>query len=235
MQIKILNGDCLDLIEDCDCLFMDPPDNQKLGYNTCTDNLSGDDYVRWLDKVIRKAIKHSPHVWVSFNPRWTVKMGVICDALDCLIKPCVQTFTFGQNRKTDLGVGHRPLWRLSHRDAVLYPGQIKVPSWRELNGDKRAAVGGCVPLDVFDFPRVTGNSKQRRSWHPTQLHEDLVERCIKLTTEIGDHVIDPFGGTGTTARVCKRIERRCTLIELDSYYCQKISEDLGEQIRVDIR
>lgn len=30
--------------------------------------------------------------------------------------------------------------------------------------------------DVERAPRITGNSKQRRSWHPTQLNEHLVER-----------------------------------------------------------
>jgi DNA modification methylase len=156
-------------------------------------------------------------------------------------KPCVQVFTFGQHRKTDLGNNHRPLWRLKRKDAPLYPDAIKVPSWRQRNGDKRAAAGGRVPGDVFDmqyidhsaatwpgdvldFPRVTGNSKQRCDWHPTQLHEDLVERCIKLSTPEYGSVLDPFGGTGTTLRVCKSINRSCTLIEKSAGYCDKIRE-----------
>jgi DNA modification methylase len=79
--------------------------------------------------------------------------------------------------------------------------------------------------DVFDYPRVTGNSKQRRSYHPTQLNEGLVERCLKLTTPRNGRVIDPFGGTGTTLRVCKAINLACTLIELDPFYCEKIVEE----------
>ena len=121
-------------------------------------------------------------------------------------KPCVQTFTFGQHNHHDLGNNHRPLLRLRWRNAPLYPDAIRVPSWRQENGDKRADPRGRVPGDVFDFTRVTGNSKQRRTWHPTQLNEGLVERCLKLTTPTGGTVLDPFGGTGTTLRVCKRIE-----------------------------
>jgi len=82
-----------------------------------------------------------------------------------------------------------------------------------------------VPGDVFDFTRVTGNSKQRRAWHPTQLNEGLVERCLRLTTPPGGTVLDPFGGTGTTLRVCKRLELPCTLIELDRDYCKRIAEE----------
>jgi len=58
----------------------------------------------------------------------------------------------------------------------------------------------------------------------TQLNEGLVERCIKLTTREGDTVLDPFGGTGTTLRVYKRFGIACTLIELDSGYCEIAEE-----------
>jgi DNA modification methylase len=143
------------------------------------------------------------------------------------VKPCVQTYTFGQHSHTDLGNNHRPLWRFKWKEAKLYPDAIRVPSWRQENGDKRADPRGRVPGDVFDFPRVTGNSHQRRTWHPTQLNEGLVERCIKMSTRPGQTVLDPFGGTGTTLRVCKRIERFCTLIELDWGYCEKIALEHG--------
>jgi DNA modification methylase len=105
------------------------------------------------------------------------------------------------------------------------PDAIRVPSWRQKNGDKRADPRGRVPGDVFNFTRVVGNSKQRRPWHPTQLNEGLVERCIKLTTPPGESVLDPFGGTGTTLRVCKRTGNPCTLIELDAGYCAKIAKE----------
>ena len=89
------------------------------------------------------------------------------------------------------------------------------------NGDKRADPRGRVPGDVFDFTRVVGNSKQRRPWHPTQLNEGLVERCVRLTTPPGEPVLDPFGGTGTTLRVCERTGNPCTLVELDPGYCAR--------------
>jgi DNA modification methylase len=177
-------------------------------------------------------LRASLTVWFSFNARWTIKFGVIVDAFlhdnhAWEAKPFIQTVTFGQNRNSDCGNGHRPLWRIKRKDAPLYPEAIKVPSWRQLNGDKRAAPGGRVPLDVWDFPRVTGNSRQRRKHHPTQLHEGLVERALLLTTKEGDKVLDVFSGTGTTLRVCKRINRECTSIELDPFYCSKIAEENG--------
>jgi DNA modification methylase len=175
-------------------------------------------------------------VWLSFNAKWTIEMGIIAgkirDAIPHLeIKPCVQTFTFGQHNQYDFGNNHRPLWRFRHRDASIYPDQIRIESERQKMGDKRADPRGRVPGDVFDFPRVVQNSRQRRKWHPTQLYEGLVERCIKSCTQEGDVVIDPFAGTGTTLRVCKSINRSCVTMDLSKFYCQQIADEHNLEIR----
>ena len=232
---RVINADCLTITEKADCVFADPFDNIGLKYSSYKDTLPDREYAALLRKWVQHFSHLAPIVWLSFNAKWTFEMGEVFNAflhnhLDWEGKACVQTFTFGQHNNHDLGNNHRPLWRLKHKDAQLYPEQIKVPSWRQLNGDKRAKPGGRVPGDHFDFPRVTGNSKQRRKWHPTQLNEGLVERCVLLSTKEGDHVLDPFGGTGTTLRVCKRINRKCTLVELDPLYCKKIGEEHGIKI-----
>jgi DNA modification methylase len=54
-----------------------------------------------------------------------------------------------------------------------------------------------------------------------------VERCIKSCTKEGDIVVDPFAGTGTTMRVCKRIRRSCLTSDVDRAYCEKIAEENG--------
>lgn len=234
MSHRLYHGDCLEVIQGLsfDAVFADPFDNIGLKYNQYKDRVTPEQYRTLLGKWLRAFTTAAPVVWFSFNPKWVLDFGGVAGAFlesnpDWEWKPFTQVFTFGQSNKRDCGVGHRPLWRFKHKDAPLYPDAIKVPSWRQLNGDKRAADGGCVPLDVWAFPRVTGNSKQRRSYHPTQLHEGLVERALLLTTKEGDSVCDTFAGTGTTLRVCKRINRQCTLIELDSMYCEKIEEEHG--------
>lgn len=232
MPGQVILGDCLEVMPTLgkfDCVFMDPPDNIGLKYAGVPDNRSPDDYLKFLSRVIAYAAGRAPVVWISFNARWTLPMGgMLYDMFPtCDVKPCVQTFTFGQHRSDDFGNNHRPLWRISKPGAPFYPDQIRVESWRQANGDKRANPQGRVPGDVFDFPRVTGNSKQRRAWHPTQLHEGLVERCILSCTKPGARVLDPFGGTGTTARVCEQIGREWVLIEKSETYYQKLCEELN--------
>jgi site-specific DNA-methyltransferase (adenine-specific) len=225
--MKLINADCLKIdLPQVDTIFADPPDGIGLKYNSYKD--SCEDYPRLLREWIHCFLSRAKTVWLSYNAKWTFEVGKIVTTLtDVEAKPCVQVFTFGQHNHHDLGNNHRPLLRLRRPDAPLYPDAIRVPSWRQLNNDKRADPRGRVPGDVMEFPRVTGNSKQRRAWHPTQLHESLVERCLRLTTPPGGTVLDPFAGTGTTLRVCKRLGFDCTTVELDYLYCAKIAEEHG--------
>jgi site-specific DNA-methyltransferase (adenine-specific) len=234
MNSTLYCGDCIEIMEDMEpvhTIFADPPDNIGLGYKTFNDKQPDEVYKDWLETCLDMFMRKSEVIWFSFNARWTFDVGEIFHRLlkneEWEGKPCLQVFTFGQHNHHDLGNNHRPLWRLKKRKAPLYCDAIRIPSWRQENGDKRADPRGRVPGDVFDFTRVTGNSKQRRSWHPTQLNEALVERCLRMTTQDCDTVLDPFGGTGTTLRACQTIQRDCILIELDPYYCEQIVKEHG--------
>jgi site-specific DNA-methyltransferase (adenine-specific) len=243
MTHEIINADCLQFIDSVpsgrrwNTIFADPPDNLGLKYGTYKDTVTDAEYVNCLNSWLESFIEFAHTTWFSYNAKWTFKVGEIVNQLiaeysHIEAKSCVQTFTFGQHNHHDLGNNHRPLLRLRWKGAPLFPDAIRVPSWRQENGDPRADPRGRVPGDVFDFTRVTGNSKQRRPWHPTQLNEGLVERCLKLTTPPGGTVLDPFGGTGTTLRVCEQLGFNCTLIEIDPNYCAKIAEEHSLEVSV---
>ena len=235
---QLYHGDCLEILPGMSrvpCIFADPPDGIGLKYEGFDDKITPNDYLHMLEEWLYCFIDKADTVWFSFNAKWTLHMGVIASNVmscyDVVCKPCVQTFSFGQHNQKDFGNNHRPLWRFTCKDATFYPDQIRVESERQKMGDKRADPRGRVPGDNFDFPRVTGNSRQRRKWHKTQLNEGLVERCIKSCTKEGDIVLDPFAGTGTTLRVCKNINRSCITMDISSFYCQQIAGEHQLRIR----
>ncbi len=248
--MKLIHGDCLTVMRDLgqfDLVFADPPDNLGLAYGKYDDCLPDAAYLEQLEAWFRESTRHAPIVWFSFNARWSAAFGAIVSRFlndDWDYRACVQVFTFGQHNHHWLGNNHRPLWCVFRKDATFYPDAIRVPSWRQRNGDKRADPRGRVPGDVFDmqypihagdvfdFPRVTGNSKQRCDWHPTQLHEGLVERVVNFSTAEGGRVLDPFAGTGTTLRVCDRCGRSCVGIEIDSNYCARIADEMASSTEI---
>lgn len=60
--------------------------------------------------------------------------------------------------------------------------------------------------------------------HETPFAPELVDRFLKLYTNQGDRVIDPFGGSGTTLNQCLDNCRSCTIVELDPKYIPGIKE-----------
>lgn len=246
-QIVLWNTDCVTALQcmgQARMIFADPPDNIGLDYDEYDDNLPLDEYQDWTENYLVRSMQRADVVWLSFNTIHTFWMGGLFDRLlgdspDWEGKACLQYFTFGQHRHTDLGNNHRPLWRLNKRGITWHTDDIRVESERQRMGDKRADPRGRVPGDVWlpyehqegddesviDATRVVGNNRQRRKWHKTQLNEELYKRVILMSTHEGDIVVDLFGGTGTAARVCKATNRLCQLIEISAGYCTHIAAE----------
>ncbi len=64
--------------------------------------------------------------------------------------------------------------------------------------------------------------------------EDLLELIIRASSKEGDLVLDPFGGTGTTAFVAKRLKRRFIAIEKSEEYHRVILKRLEGKV-IEIR
>ncbi len=237
LRYKLLQGDSLELMKalnSVDTIFADPPDGIGLKYTGFEDNMDAGDYIEFLDKVLMACMEKALTTYVSFNARWLIPvcslMSAYQDIYPLEVRMLIQGFTFGQNRTTDLANNYRPILRVRKPDAPLFPDAVRVESERMKIGDKRANPAGRVPGDVWrsdflEYARVTGNSKQRRKYHPTQLHEGLVEDCLLMSTPPGGTVMDPFCGTGTTLRVCLDNEWSCTTMDVSSNYCEKVAEE----------
>ena len=78
------------------------------------------------------------------------------------------------------------------------------------------------PTDVWNISLVSGNSPERTE-HPAQYPEELIERIIKVGTNPGDLVLDPFMGSGTTAVVAKKLGRNYVGYEIEPSFI-KIAE-----------
>lgn len=56
--------------------------------------------------------------------------------------------------------------------------------------------------------------------HPTGKPEAFYEKLVRLHTDPGEVILDPFAGSGTTGVVAKRLGRLAILIERDEKYCE---------------
>lgn len=79
--------------------------------------------------------------------------------------------------------------------------------------------GGRDQSTVWNF-----NKPKRNDKHPTMKPVALVQKAIENSSQEGDLVLDPFGGSGTTMVASQSLGRISALIELDPTYCDVIVE-----------
>ena len=73
----------------------------------------------------------------------------------------------------------------------------------------------------------------RREDHPAVFPDEIPHRLIKLFSFHDDLVLDPFAGTGTTARVALSLGRRATCIDQNGNYVKTIKRECREHYNGD--
>ncbi|MFN3649054.1 MAG: DNA-methyltransferase [Armatimonadota bacterium] len=90
--------------------------------------------------------------------------------------------------------------------------------------DLKQANGGKQMRSVWRFPICNGDARKKggdgKKLHSTEKPLPLLQRIVSACTRPGDLVLDPFGGTGTTAEAAMRLGRRYFLIEQQSLYLE---------------
>jgi adenine-specific DNA-methyltransferase len=114
-------------------------------------------------------------------------------------------------------------------DAIRDPN-VKYPTQKK-NGKLKCNPLGKNPGDVWYIPKVTSGenrASKERTPHPAQFPLALIERIIKVSSDSGDLVMDPFMGSGTTAIACVRNGRKFLGFEIREDYCQTAVDRLKQ-------
>lgn len=101
-------------------------------------------------------------------------------------------------------------------------GRIRVnerASYTDLEGNR---VQGVIEFLQTEDETVDNNWTDLRGYamnasYPTENHEELLERVIKMTTEKDDLVMDVFGGSGTTGAVAEKLNRKWVMCDFGKH------------------
>jgi len=241
-EMKKLPDECVDLI------FADPPYwmrvegvlNRVEGtpYDGCYDPWDNqfettkdyNDFTRaWLGEC-KRILKPNGSIWVIGGMQCIYTIGAIMQELgfwfinDVIWYKKNPTPNF---RGARLNNSHETLIWAAKSDKARFTFNYKTA--KELNTDTvdeedfkkgvRKQLGSVWRIGICQ-----GRERLRRDngekLHSTQKPEELLYRVIAISSNIGDLVFDPFGGTMTTAAVAKRMGRHYLTIEKELEYCQ---------------
>src|ERR1700722_2509997 len=237
-----------------DLAFADPPFNIGYKYDVYEDRRSADEYLNWTRKwgeALIRTLKPTGAFWLAIGDDVAAELKLIFQrelGLFCR-SWVIWYYTFGVHCKSKFGRSHTHLFHFvkDAKNFTFNRSAVRVPSARQLvYKDSRAAEHGRLPDDTWIlrpqdapmaftarentwyFSRVCGTFKERVGGHGCQMPEQLLGRIIKTCSNAGETVLDPFGGTGTTLVVAKKLNRRFIGFELSASYAEKIQGRLDE-------
>lgn len=203
-NITLINGDCLVELqkipsESVDLVVTDPPYGMSFQSNFRQkqyERIENDDSLEWLDGFFdecHRTMKANTHIYsfCSFHhvDRFKQSMARLFEVKNILIW-----------EKNNTGMGDLEGDYAPQYEMILFGSKGR----RTLNGNRDSNILPCYR---------TGNKL-----HPTQKPLELISYLIGKSSEVGQVVLDPFLGSGTTALAALQNGRGCIGIEKDEGY-----------------
>jgi site-specific DNA-methyltransferase (adenine-specific) len=114
-------------------------------------------------------------------------------------------------------------WMSASAPYVIAPVELIVVLYRD--HWKRSTGSGVSDIDRQEFMDWTNGiwtfngESRKRTGHPAPFPLELPRRCIRLFSFVGDTVLDPFMGSGTTLHAAALCGRRGVGIEIEKRFC----------------
>ncbi len=234
---QILHGDCIEILKalpenSVDLIFADPPYNLQLSKDLYRPNMTKVDAVNdgWDKFVDFKAYDAFTCDWLSASQRVLKETGTIW-----VIGSYHNIYRVGSIMQ-DLGfwilndivwVKRNPMpnfrgVRFTNAHETIIWAQKKKDAKHTFNHKAMKALNDDLQMrSDWDIPLVTGKQRIMSNGtkaHSTQKPEALLYRVIMASSNVGDVVLDPFLGSGTTGAVAKKLGRNWIGIERDKKY-----------------
>lgn len=249
LQNHIYTGDCIQVLREeiepgsINLVFADPP------YNIGATSKPLEWKSKKFSKVNESWDKHEPIIYREFTDKWVDachtslatngtlfaccskhNLSVVLSAIELkgfLVNNIITWFkTNAMPNMTGRVFTHSS-------EFIIYA--VKGPGWvynrkeaKLLNPEQTQQGLPKAMRDVWFIPKCSGKERiltpEGKAAHKTQKPEALVERCVRICSNPGDLVLDPFLGSGTTSVVAQRFNRPWIGIELDPTYV-KMSQD----------
>ncbi len=241
IENRIINQDAMCVaphmpLSSVDLMILDPPYNLSKDYDgRFFRQMSNENYTSWFETVVRALkpmLKPTATIYVCSDWRTSI-----------LIAPIIGNEFKIQSRITwarDKGRGASRNWKNNSEDVwfctvsddytfnvdavkskrpVIAPYREDDGSPKDWSDESDGKFRLTYPSNIWTDMTIPFWSMRENTDHPTQKPEKLVAKLVLASSNETDLIFDPFLGSGTTAVVAKKLNRRFIGIEVNQTYC----------------
>ncbi len=245
-SIKIINDDVLKTKEikpgSIDLIVTSPPYNVDIKYNSHDDKLSYRDYLEFSKKWLTRCYE-----WLKDDGRFCLNIPLdknkggqqsvgadfttIAKQIGFKYHSTVIWNEGNISRRTAWGS-----WMSASAPYVIAPVELIVvlykKRWKKTGGSKKSDITREEFMEWTNGLWTFSGESKKKTGHPAPFPIELPKRCIKLFSFMGDTVLDPFMGSGTTLIASYKLNRIGIGIEIDKGYCKLAVDRLIKEARI---
>ena len=233
-NLTILNDDILKTtaIEhgSVDLVVTSPPYNVDIQYNSHKDDVSYGEYLEFSEKWMTQCFnflkddgRFCLNVPLDKNKGGQQSVGADFTTLAKKIGfKYHSTVIWNEgniSRRTAWGS-----WMSASAPFVIAPVELIIifckNTWKKTSGSKQSDVTRDEFMAWTNGVWTFNGESKKRVGHPAPFPIELPRRCIKMFSYVGDTVLDPFMGSGTTLIAAGQLGRRGIGVDVDKGYCK---------------
>ncbi len=226
-----------------DLIITSPPYNIDIHYNYHKDDLSYKDYLAFTEKWLKKC-----YLLAKDDGRFCLNIPLdknkggqqaVCADITTIARKLGwhyhSTIIWNEgniSRRTAWGS-----WMSASAPYVIAPVEVILvlykKNWKKSNAKKENDITKQEFMawtnGVWTFG---GQSKKGAGGHPAAFPLELPRRCLKLFSFVGDTVLDPFLGSGSTLIAASQHKRKGVGVDIDKKYCDIAISRLQKEAKV---
>jgi len=224
-----------------DLIVTSPPYNVDIDYEGYKDNIPYDKYLEFSEKWLRKCyelVKDDGRLCLNIpldKSKGRDEQGfqsVYADIVAIAKKvgwKYQSTIIWNEqniSRRTAWGS-----WLSASAPYVIAPVEVIVVMYKKRWGKMRKGKSDITRDEFIEWTNGVWNfqgENRSKVGHPAPFPVELPKRCIKLFSFVGDTVLDPFLGSGTTLIACLKLNRKGIGVEINPKYCELAVKRLEE-------
>jgi site-specific DNA-methyltransferase (adenine-specific) len=223
-----------------DLIVTSPPYNVDIRYNSHDDGISYEEYLEFSKSWMSRCLP-----WLKDDGRFCLNIPLdknkggqqsVGADLTTIAKETGyhyhSTIIWNEgniSRRTAWGS-----WTSASAPYVIAPVELIVVfykiTWKKTSGSRQSDITREEFMEWTNGLWTFSGERKSRIGHPAPFPVELPLRCLKLFTYVGDIVLDPFMGSGSTLVAASRCGRRGIGIEIDSRYCKIAAGRISDEV-----